>query len=286
MPINASPMYYAAEARHALAKTNEEKLKALQDMLREAPKHKSSEVLLADIKKKISKIKKLMEKEKATKKGKGYQVSIKKEGAAQIVLVGITKTGKSIFLNKMTNSKVAVAQYPFTTRKPEIGIMDYKGVKLQIVEIPSIVSNFFQTELGPTLLGIIRQADLMILFFNMPEEKQMLDKELADIDIPFLIFNNQENIADLIWQKLNLVKIYTKQPGKKPDYPPIAMARGATVRDVAEHIHRDFVKKAKKRGVEGTWARLFGKSARFPGQKVGLDHILEDDDIIELHVAK
>ncbi len=281
MPINASPMYSAAESRYASARTNEERLKALQNMLHEAPKHKGSEKLLADIKQKISKIKKLIEKQKAVKKGKGYQISIKREGAAQVVLVGITNTGKSTFLNKMTNSKVAVASYPFTTRKPEIGILDYKGVKIQMVEIPSIIPRFAETELGPTLLGIIRQADLMILFFNTPEEKEMLDHELADIDLPFLIYNNQENIADLIWRKLDIIKIFTKQPGKKPDFPPIAFKKGATVRKVAERVHRDFVKKFK-----GTWARVFGPSARFPGQKVGLDHVLEDEDIIELHTSK
>ncbi len=280
MPINASPMYLGAESRAASARTHEEKLKAYQDMLREAPKHKGSETLLAGIKQKISKIKKLMEKEKAAKKGKGSQVSIKKEGAAQIVLVGITKTGKSTFLNKMTNTKVAVASYPFTTRKPEIGILDYKGAKLQMVEIPSIVPNFMQTELGPTLLGIIRQADLMILFFNTPEEKDMLDKELADVDIPFLIYNDQENISELIWKKLNIIKVFTKQPGKKPDFPPITFKKGATVRSVAERIHKDFIKKFRR-----TSARVFGPSARFPGQRVGLDHILEDDDIVELHTS-
>lgn len=278
MPINASPFYGAAQERYAKARTNVERLKSLQDMLREAPKHKGAEGLLAEIKTKISKLKKLMAKEKSAKKG-GYTLSIKREGAAQVVLVGTTNTGKSTFLNEQTKTKVLVADYPYTTRKPEVGTLDHHGVKIQIIEIPAITKKFEETNLGPTLLSIIKQADLMILFFNNPEEKKLLDRELADIDLPFIIYNDQKNISDLIWKKLSVIKIRTKQPGKAPDYPPMALKKGSTVRDVAEHIHKDFAKKSK-----GTWARVFGKSAKFHGQKVGLDHVLKDDDIVELHL--
>ncbi|MDP4012248.1 MAG: GTPase [Candidatus Nanoarchaeia archaeon] len=285
MPINASGLYYAAEQKHALARTNEEKLKALQEMLKEAPKHKGSEGLLSEIKSKISKIKKLMEKERTSKKG-GFTLSIKREGAAQVVLVGTTNTGKSTFLNQMTNTKIAVAEYPFTTKKPEIGTFDYKGVKIQMIEVPAITKNFEKTEMGPTFLSIIKHADLIVLFFNSPEEKKMLDKELYEINLPFLIFNNQKNIGDIIWEKLDIIKVYTKQPGKKPDYPPMAMDKNSTVRDVAERIHKDFLAKIGRHGSGGTWARIFGNSAKFKGQKVGMDHSLADDDIVELHLDK
>ena len=148
---------------------------------------------------------------------------------------------------------------------------------MQVVEIPAIVPNFKDTEKGPFLLSLIKQTDLVILLFNNIEEKKMLDHELIDIDKPILIYNNQEKIQDEILSRLDIIKVYTKQPGHKPAYPPIAMKKGSLIEDLAEHIHKDFIKKFK-------FARIWGKSAAFPGQQLGLKHKLEDDDIVELHL--
>jgi len=277
MPINATPEYQKAEQAYTSARTVEDRLKALQNMLTLAPKHKGSEKLVAGIKTKISKLKGLLEKEKKQKKGKGKKTSIKKEGAAQVTLVGTTNTGKSTLLNKLTGAKVYIAPYPFTTKKPEVGILDHKGIKLQIIEIPSIVENFMETEQGPSFLNIINQADLIVIFFNNPKEKGLLDKELSDITVKKIIFDKLENFDEKIWRALDLIKVYTKQPGKKPDYPPIALKKESAVRDLALHIHKDFIKKFR-------FARIWGSSARFPGQEVGLNHRLYDDDIVELHM--
>src|SRR3989344_4308187 len=225
MPINATPEYQKAEQAYTSARTVEDRLKALQNMLTLAPKHKCSEKLVAGIKTKISKLKGLLEKEKKQKKGKGKKTSIKKEGAAQV----------------------------------------------------SIVENFMETEQGPSFLNIINQADLIVIFFNNPKEKGLLDKELSDITVKKIIFDKLENFDEKIWRALDLIKVYTKQPGKKPDYPPIALKKESAVRDLALHIHKDFIKKFR-------FARIWGSSARFPGQEVGLNHRLYDDDIVELHM--
>jgi ribosome-interacting GTPase 1 len=275
MSTNADFEYGLAEKKYLEAKTNEEKLEALKKMLSAAPNHKASQVLRAEIKNRIAKLRAIMDKEKQQKKS--TQLSIKKEGAAQIVIVGTTNSGKSTLLKKLTNAKVEIAPYEFTTKEPQIGILDYKGIKLQVVEIPAIVPNFKDTEKGPFLLSLIKQTDLVILLFNNIEEKKMLDHELIDIDKPILIYNNQEKIQDEIWSRLDIIKVYTKQPGHKPAYPPIAMKKGSLIEDLAEHIHKDFIKKFK-------FARIWGKSAAFPGQQLGLKHKLEDDDIVELHL--
>ncbi len=279
MPINAGPLFQKAEYDYAKARTNAEKLTALQTMLKRSPKHKGAQNLLMDIKARIARVKEAMQKEKTRKKSSGASFySVKKEGAAQVVLVGMTNAGRSTLLKKLTNANVEIAAYPFTTKKPEVGIMDYKGIKIQVVEVPAITPNFSATQLGPTFLSLIRQADLVILMFKTPEDKKILDRELADVETPVLIYNNQENVAHEIWKRLPFIKVYTKQPGKERDYPPIAFKKGATVREVAEKVHKDFVKKFR-------YAKIFGTSVKFMGAQVGLDHALADDDVVEFHLG-
>jgi len=276
MPTNVTAEYTAAELEYGEARTTAEKLKALQKMLSLAPTHKGCEKLRQNIKTKIAKLKELLKKEAARKKG-AVGISVPKEGTAQIVLVGTTNSGKSTLLKKLTGAKVEIASYPFTTYKPEVGIMDYKGVKLQIVEIPAIVENFSETENGNACLGIIRQADLMVLLFNSEAEYKLLQRELADIDVKRIIYNEKNDIKEDIWRNIGLIKVYTKEPGKKPSYPPFALKKGSTIRDMAEYIHKDFIKKFR-------FARIWGKSAKFSSQQVGIEHKLKDDDIVEIHM--
>lgn len=276
MPINATHEFFNAEKKFHQAKTNDEKLKGLLEMLKTAPKHKSAGPLLKNIKERITKLKGQIQKEKTSKKS-AYSLSVKREGAAQITIVGKTNSGKSTLLKKLTGAKVKIASYEFTTKKPVVGTMDYKGIKIQTIEIPAIMKNFEESPLGPTFLSIITHSDLIIILFNNPEEKKLLDKELSDIQVKKLIYDNSENFPDKIWKNLNLIKVYTKQPGKKPDYPPVALDKGLTVKDLASHVHKDFIKDFK-------YARITGKSAKFEGQRVGLNHKLKDDDIVELHI--
>lgn len=278
MPINASPYYLAAEKEYFKAKTLEEKLEKLKKMLSLAPHHKGAQNLLSELKARIAKYKKIVEKQKSVKKG-SFSLSIKKQGAAQITLVGTTNTGKSTLLKQLTNAHVKISEHPFTTSKPQQGILDYKGIKLQIVEIPAIVKDYLETSLGPTNLSIARQSDLLILMFNNKEELNLIKRELkeGDVYVPFILYKKQKNLLELIWKNLNLIKIYTKQPGKKPTYPPLALKKGSVIKDLAEQVHRDFIKQFK-------YARVWGESSKFDGQEVGLNHKLEDDDIVELHI--
>lgn len=274
MPVNPTIHYQKAEEEYLQANTPEEQLIALQKMLSLAPKHKGAEKLQKQIKTKIAKLKDSIK--KSSKKGSHQKISFKKEGAALICIVGTTNSGKSTLLNELTNANTKIADYPFTTKKPVQGILDYKGVKLQIIEIPAIVENFQETELGPSLLAIIKQADLIILTFNTPEEKKVLDKELTNINTRRAIYNNEKNFENKIWTLLDIIKVYTKQPGKQKDYPPVALEKGSTIRDLAEIVHKDFIKNFK-------YARVTGKSVKFTNQRCGLDHALSDEDIVEFH---
>ncbi|MBS3151134.1 50S ribosome-binding GTPase [Candidatus Woesearchaeota archaeon] len=274
MPVNPTIHYQKAEQEYLAADTQNEQLVALQKMLSLCPKHKGSEKLQKQIKTKIAKLKDSIK--RSAKKGSYQKVSIKKEGAALICIVGTTNSGKSTLLNKLTNANAKVADYPFTTKEPVQGILDYAGIKLQIVEIPAIVENFQEAELGPSLLAIIKQSDLIILTFNAPEEKKLLDKELANINIKRIIYNNEEDFKEKIWSSLGIIKVYTKQPGKPRDYPPVALKKGSTVQKLAEIVHKDFVKNFK-------YARVTGKSVKFKNMRCGLDHTLSDEDIVEFH---
>ena len=321
MPTNVTVEYAKTEQEYKNAKTTGEKIKALQNMWREAPKHKGGENLRKDIRTKLAKFKEKLKKE--TEKKKGKALTIKKEGNATIVLVGPTNSGKSLLLRKLTGRKVAVADYDFTTKMPEVGVMNYKGVKMQIIELPAITPGYFYREKGPQFFSIIRNADIVVIVtdtdnldylfeeFNNAEIKlneKVLDEDFIslkaiiainkqDLDdfndvyvglckyynldlapISALTGGGLELLKDIIWKNLGLIKVYTKEPGKnaKKD-EPLCLKKNATIEDMAVHIHKDFIRKFR-------FSRVWGKSAKFGGQMRGLKHILEDEDIVEIHL--
>lgn len=310
MPINAGYEYAEAERKVSEAKTPNEKIKALEHLLSVSPSHKGSEKLRLEIKTKISKLKSKIEKERA-KKSTGFSLAIKKEGAAQIVLVGLPNSGKSTILNKFTNTKVLVADYEFTTKMPEVGVMDYNGVKIQVIEIPAIFPGFVESEKGLSFLAIARSADLIVLIVDGTKEcekqvkiiegefmnnfvilRKIKQKHFEGYEIKkCLIVVNKviknfkceypvcwvEDFKDASWNMLDLIYCYTKQPGKLKDYPPVAMKKRSTVKNLASFVHHDFVKKFK-------FARIWGKSVKHNGSNVGMEHELKEGDIVEFHL--
>tara|TARA_Y100000034_G_scaffold96200_1_gene117080 strand:- start:217 stop:873 length:657 start_codon:yes stop_codon:yes gene_type:complete len=183
MPVNPGVHFLKAKDEYEEAIGDEAKLRCLQKMLSLCPKHKGSEALQKEIKTKIAKLKYSTKKEKESKKGGFQKIVFKKEGAATIALIGITNSGKSTLLKELTNANVKIASYEHTTKTPEVGILDYFGVKLQIVEIPAIVENFLETEDGKSLFSILETCDLILLLFNEPKEKTLLDRELSSIKV-------------------------------------------------------------------------------------------------------
>ena len=171
MPANVTFEYINAQKKLEEAKTDEEKLIALQGMLSAAPTHKGSENLRRDIGKRIAELKNKMEKKAAALKKTGRSIGIKKEGAGQIVIIGEANSGKSTFLAKFTNAKPVIAPYPYTTTKPEVGILNYGGALIQLVEVPSFLES---KEMANQIFSIIRCADAII--FTIPNNsKEQLD---------------------------------------------------------------------------------------------------------------
>jgi len=261
MPINAPPEYFKAELRYQSAKTKEEKILALEEMIRYLPRHHGSEKMHAELKSRLAK----MKKELPAKKGK--TVGIAKEGEAQVCIIGFTKSGKSSLLAALTDAKPKISEHPYTTTKPEVGMIDYKGVKVQLVEIPSTFDNRY--------LSIARTADLLALTIRNEKEKAQLEHLLADnfIHTPHIFLNvfdeDKVYIKDSIWSALGLIIVYTRKTNTS-----MALKKGARIQDFAERIHKDFIKNFR-------FARIHRRGRII---QAGLNYVLEDGDAVELHM--
>ncbi|MEK6898858.1 MAG: GTPase [Nanoarchaeota archaeon] len=296
MPINAGYEYLNAEKTYLAAQTPEQRITALEDMIRTAPKHKGSENLLAGLKLRLKKFKEKQEKVKKTGKGKA---GLKKEGF-QVVLVGMPNSGKSALLNVLTNAKSFVNEHPFTTYAPVVGTMDYDGVKAQIVDIPSIGSASFDIGLVNTADCILEVVDKFediskiesmfsrvygkkIIVYTKVDlldsgERRKLEEKCKSkrISVVFCSFKGEgiEEVKKRIFLAMGSIRIYTKEPGKQPSRVPVVLAIGSSVFDVAESIRKGFAGTVSE-------ARVTGPSAAFVNQRVGMKHILKDKDVVE-----
>ena len=297
MPINAGYEYFNAEKKYLEAQTLEERIAGLKELIKTAPKHKGTENLLSELK---TRLKKFTEKaEKTASVGKGKK-GIRKEGF-QVILVGYTNSGKSQILASLTNALPQISPRPYTTSNPMIGTMNYQGVSAQIVDLPAIGSKDFD-------IGLLHTADLILIIVTKLEDYFLIDKQLErasskrllvmthtdlldtndlrKIDaqlrskrLNYLLVSGKtktgiQDLKEKIFQNMNIIRIYTKEPGKSVSVIPIVRPAGSTVKDVAESIYKGFSKQI-------TETRLTGPSGKFSNQRVGLDHVLKDKDILE-----
>ncbi len=269
MPINASIEYILAEKKFQSAKTIDEKIACLEEMIKTAPAHKGGENLRALLKSKLAKLKKesIVSKKKGTSR-KG----ISKEGEAQVCIIGKTMTGKSTILSKLTDARPKISDHPYTTTKPVVGMMDYNGIKIQLVEIPSTFS--------PEYLSICRSADALMIVANTDEEKKDLLKFLESnyIRVPYIISTSEKSVDEIrnkIWNLLGFILVYTRDHGR---LSPMALKRGSKLKEFAFRIHKDFVKNFRFAQV---WRRRNGVMRKI---QAGLEYNLEDGDAIELHM--
>ncbi|MBI4832824.1 MAG: 50S ribosome-binding GTPase, partial [Candidatus Lindowbacteria bacterium] len=158
MPANLTPDYIEAEKAYKEAKAPAEKMECLERMLSTIPKHKGTEKMQADIKRRIAQLKDKMEHERSQKRG-GPSLVVKREGAGKVVLIGPPNTGKSQIICSLTNAKPEVAPYPFTTRVPVPAMMPFKDVFIQLVELPALSEDHFE----PATCDNIRNADLVLI---------------------------------------------------------------------------------------------------------------------------
>ena len=168
MVTNLPPEARAKFLKYKEAKTPEEKLKALQEFLSCVPKHKGTENLLYWAKRRMAELREEIEERKRKKVGgRGPTFFIQKEGAAQIVMLGLTNSGKSSLLSVLTNAKPIIADYPYTTRYPVPGMLQYEDIQFQLVEAPAIMQGAADgVAWGLKVLGLARNADGLIIVLD------------------------------------------------------------------------------------------------------------------------
>jgi ribosome-interacting GTPase 1 len=327
MPANLPPDYHEVEARYRAAKQTEEKLAALEEMLRIIPKHKGTDKLQADLKARIAKLKR-----QPRKKGgaRVFSHNIPREGSGQIALAGPPNGGKSTLVDRLTRATPEVADYPFTTREPLPGMMAFEDIAFQLIDLPPLSDEYVE----PWVYDLIRAADLawVVVAGDNPltgleqtetllEAKKIVLKPVGmppaeeppvgAVEKPALLvvtgtdrpgsgetLEILEQLLERPWpvlpvaagdedglerlrrgtfEALDIVRVYTKQPGKPPDRDrPFTLRRGATVADLARSIHKDLMHQLR-------FARVWGQAV-FDGQTVQREHILEEGDVVEIHM--
>ncbi len=326
MPANLTPQYLDADKRFKAAQTTSEKLDALEEMLATIPKHKGTEKMQADIKRRIAKVRSELQHKGGPARGAAVP-RIEKQGAGQVVLVGAPNTGKSLLVRKLTHATPEVADYPFTTRLPCPGMMPFEDIQIQLVDLPPVHPQFSESWLPQ----VVRYADaaLLVVDLSAPDLLEEIEATVAQLEksrillrdqpspdqpgsvtLPTLLVANKrdlpeaaengpmleelyrsrfpmisvsaesgEGLEDLkraVFTRLDILRAYTKVPGKKADYTtPYVLKRGATVVTLAERIHKDLAQSLK-------FARVWGHG-KFEGQMVQRDYLLVDRDVIELH---
>jgi hypothetical protein len=331
MPANLTPQYIEAERKFREAKTPQEKIKFLEEMMALIPKHKGTEKMQAMLKTKMAKLKAAMQaRPAATRHGPSFHVE--KSGAGQIVVIGPPNSGKSRLIAALTGAQPEVGDYPYTTRFPAPYMMKFENLKVQLVDTPPIAPEEVETDLAE----LIKTADGVLLVLDLTDQEtasamenilsRLKEKRLvlaADnaTDAPepgrfvkkTLIAANkcdgpqaEENLAFLkeyfcpgltffpvsadrgdgleelrknIFLLLDVIRAYSKVPGRKADFnDPFALKRGTTVIDLARAVHKDFFEKFK-------YARIWRKgSLALQGQMINRDFVLEDEDVVELHI--
>ena len=324
MPANLTPQYRAAEAKFKAAHSPEERRVALEEMLATIPKHKGTEKMQADLKRRLAR---LRHDEEVRSSKHGHAIKVEPEGAAQIVLVGPPNAGKSSLLGALTHAEPAIADYPFTTTRPQPGMMAFEDVQIQLVDLPPVATQ----HMDPWLPGLVRGADAALLIVDptsqeLPEDVEVVRERLAGARAPLvgelpedadprdnpivtlMVVTKADRARDddlkvldelyaaqypilrisvathaglealkvAVWRRLQLVRVYSKPPGKPADKSaPFVLPHGHTVADFAERVHREIAEKLQ-------FARVWG--GKLEGMRVARDFELRDRDVVELHV--
>ena len=174
MPANLPPQYLKAEDELRRAATPAARLEGLRTLFLLLPKHKGTEKLQSDLKQKISRARDELEGAKpGAKKGVSYRVP--REGAGQVVLIGPPNSGKSSILAAVTNARPEIAAYPFTTRAPQPGMATWQDVRFQLVDLPPVSPEFFETWVP----SIVRSADAALLVVDLADDDLIDGAEAA-----------------------------------------------------------------------------------------------------------
>jgi uncharacterized protein len=239
-------------------------------------------------------------------------IAVRREGAAQIALVGAPNAGKSSLLHALSEVQIKIGNYAFTTLRPVPALVRIGGVLVQLVEIPGLIAGANEDRGGGrALLGVLRGADAIVYCHDAaapldPLHTVRAEVAAAGIERPALLAATkldeapadalariQAAVPDLdvagvsvlddaslvafkeaVWRLTGLTRIYLRRNGRVEE-EPLALPPDAAVVDVAAAIHKDLATTCRA-------ARIWGPSARFAGQQVGRAHRLRDGDTVEI----
>jgi small GTP-binding protein len=288
--------------RRLVGKEGSERIRELRTILGELPGYKNGPY--ADIRKWVeAQLDQTRVRKRVTHRD---SIAVRREGAAQIALVGPPNAGKSSLLQALSNIQIKTGAYAFTTTRPVPALTRVGGVLVQLIEIPGLIEGASEGRGGARpLLGVLRGADAILFCHDASapvDELRAVMAEVteAEIERPAVIAATKSDEADgaalraafpelrvvevsvlddasverlreTIWQLTGLMRVYLR----RDDEHPIALQPPATVLDVADSIHHDL-------GARCTGARVWGPSARFEGQQVGRGHELTDGDTVEI----
>ncbi len=165
MPANLTPQYLEAEKAFREAKSVEEKISCLEEMLRVIPKHKGTDHLQGDLKRRLAKLRQ-QSREETSRSRRVHSFKVRKEGAGQVAFAGMPNVGKSALAGVLTNANPQVAEYPFTTRVPGPAMMQYQDIKIQLVDLPPISDEHEEH----WVVDLLKAADAVVLVVDLAQD--------------------------------------------------------------------------------------------------------------------
>lgn len=193
-----------------------EKIKAIQDEMARTQINKATEHHLGLLRAKIAKLKREQEEGKSKKGAKTDGFDVKRSGDATVVFIGFPSVGKSTLLNKLTGARSTVGAFQFTTLTVVPGMMEYRGAKIQLLDLPGIIKGASSGKgLGKRILSVARNADLVLLMLDVfqPYHEDVLVNELANIGIrlnqkpPNIVIEKTTTGGIAVAQQVKLTKI-------------------------------------------------------------------------------
>ncbi len=287
--------------RRLVGKEGGERIKELRSILTELPDYKNGPY--ADLRKWVNaQIEESRVRKKAVHRD---SLAVRRDGVAQIALVGPPNAGKSSLLQALSSIQIKTGDYAFTTTRPVPSVTLIHDCRVQLVEIPGLIQGASEDRGGgKALLGVLRGADAMVLCHaaNMPLDELATvraELELAGIEknaivaVTKLDEAGESRVAEVsraaglpaigvtvlddasldrfrarLWELTGLIRVWLRGEAQ-------ALVPGSTVIDAARAVHHELAGAC-------IGARVSGPSAKFEGQRVGREHVLADGDVVEI----
>jgi ribosome-interacting GTPase 1 len=388
LPTNVTPEFDKQRIIYEETEDLAQRIVELEKLLSLAPNHKGAERMIGDYRKKLAQLKAQLEKrreqEKARRSGGAEEGVIRKEGAGQVCLIGVTNSGKSSIINAVTNADFDVGDYPFTTPIPTPAMLTLEDINIQLVELPGVFEGSHETGIGRQALSVARNTDCIAIVIDLSQDidfqmntilgelnsarirlnkeksavriervglgghmiygaqnyqgdieevkeylrarrvtniivrfqkpatfEQLIDamdssvayvramviatkgdaegsearfKELEKkyskrFDIIPISVEKKENLDGMSWalyHHLDILRVYTKIPGKKRENKPIVLPEGSVVEDAAMKVHKElFVERFRA-------AVILRENDKIKRRTVGLNYPLQDGDVLQL----